>query len=358
MRRPISAFFLAGLVPAALLSASAAAQDATASGPATTATEQDAAAQLKKLFSDSDERYLRDNPVMALFRGDMRYADRLGDYVTDAYFARERAATEHDLHRLAAIDRNALNATDRIAYDVFQWQKQRDLKDYSPEILALTAVRPINHFFGFHTFYPTFASGSGGAPFKTLADYENNLKRHPEFVAILDNSIAQMRKGMAAGVVETKMTIGNVIAQLDTQMAQPVEESPYYGPIKKFPDSIGAADRARLTADYKKAIEQDLYPAYKRLRDFLANEYLPVARGGVGLINMKGGDLLYRDLIEKNTTLKMSPDEIHSLGLSEVARVRSEMEKVKVRSGSRERSPNFSTICAARRSSSPNRGRD
>jgi uncharacterized protein (DUF885 family) len=80
--------------------------------------------------------------------------------------------------QLAAIDRSVLSPTDQLAYDVFQFNQRDNLKGYQPDMLALTAVRPINHFFGIHTFYPTFASGKGAAPFKTLEDYENNLKRH------------------------------------------------------------------------------------------------------------------------------------------------------------------------------------
>ena len=94
-----------------------------------------------------------------MFRGDYRYAAQLGDFGTDAYFAAEKAAAEQDLAALAAIDRGALNPTDRIAYDVFQYQRRDDLRDLQPDMLALTAVRPINHFTGFHTFYPVFASG-------------------------------------------------------------------------------------------------------------------------------------------------------------------------------------------------------
>ena len=91
-------------------------------------------------------------------------------------------------------------------------------------MLALTAVRPINHFFGFHTFYPTFASGKGAAPFKTLADYENNLKRHRDFVVYLDRAIGRFREGKASGVVETKLTVRNMIEQLDTQLKQKPED--------------------------------------------------------------------------------------------------------------------------------------
>ena len=291
------------------------------------------AEKLRKLFVDSDEASLKRNPLSALFRGDLRYADRLGEFGTEASFNAERAAGQSDLRNLRAIPRVKLNATDKIAYDVFEAQTLDGLKNLTPEILALTKVRPINHFFGFHTFYPTFASGKGAAPFKTVVDYDNNLKRHKEFVQLIDRSIGRFREGMGTGVVETKLTIRNVIEQLDAQLKQTPEESPYYAPAKAIPDTFSPADKARIPGEYRAAIADGIFPSYRRLRAFLNDEYLAAAREEVGLRGMKGGPILYQQLIESTTTLKMKPDEIHNLGLSEVARIRTAMEEVKAEVG-------------------------
>jgi uncharacterized protein (DUF885 family) len=291
------------------------------------------AERLKQLFHSSDEANLRRNPVGAIFRGDLRYADRIGDFITDEYFAAERSAGEADLAALRAIDRSKLSSTDRIAYDVFEWQTRDSLKNLEPELLALGIVRPINHMSGFHTFYPAFASGEGAAPFKTIADYENNLKRHKDYVAYHDRAIGRFRQGMASGVFETRLTTRNVIDQLDLLIAQNVEESPFYGPIRKFPTDFAEADKARLTAAYRASIENEIYPVHRRVRDFLRSEYLPRAREGAGLVHMKGGAKVYQRQIESNTTLPLTADEIHNIGLSEVARIKSEMETVKARTG-------------------------
>ena len=321
------------LALAALLATSAFSSIATAAQPAPAAPAAQAVQsehdKLFNLFKASDEANLKRNPLNALFRGDMRYADRLGDYITDEYFAGERAAAEHDLAALRAIDRAKLDATDQLAYDTFEYQTKDALRGLQPDMLALTAVRPLNHFFGFHTFYPTVASGQGAAPFKTLEDYENNLKRHKEFVVLVDRSIERFKQGQASGVVETKMTVRNMIEQLDNQLKQPVEESSYYGPVKKFPDTVPAADRERLTAAYRAAVADELYPALTRLRDYLKNDYLASARDGAGIMYMKGGDKLYRYQIQSTTTLPLTPEEIHETGLKEVARITAEMEKVK-----------------------------
>jgi len=310
----------------------------TAQAAASVETAHD---RLFRLFKESDEASLKRNPINALFRGDLRYAEHFGDNITDQYYAAERAAGDADLAALHSIPRSALDPTDQIAYDVFEFSTTDTLKGLQPDMLALTAVRPMNHFFGFHTFYPTFASGKGAAPFNTLADYENNLKRHAEFVTYLDRAIGRFREGEKSGVVETKMTVRNMIEQLDTQLAQKAEDSPYFGPVKQFPDSISPGDRARLTAAYRSTITGELYPALTRLRDFLKNEYLQNARDGYGLMYMKGGDKLYRYLVQSTTTLPLTPEEIHETGLKEVTRITGEMEKVRQEVGFKGTLPQF-----------------
>ncbi|HNW17125.1 MAG TPA: DUF885 domain-containing protein [Sphingorhabdus lacus] len=334
--KSLKLILLAGAALTAPFATAAVAQ--TAPAAATTQTEGQ---RLAALFAADDEGSLKRNPLNALFRGDMRYADRFGDFISDEYFANERKAAEANLENLKAIDREKLNPTDKIAYDVFKQGQIDALKGLSKEIMDLTVVRPLNHFFGFHTFYPTFASGQGAAPFKTVQDYENNLKRHKEFIVLMDRSIDRFRQGMASGVFETKMTITNVVDQLNTQLAQSTEESPYFGPVKKFPEGFSDADKARLTAEYRDIIEKGLYPANTRLRDFLRDSYLPLAREQVGLSAMKGGDMLYQYQIEQTTTLPLKADEIHNLGLSEVARIKTGMEKIKNEVGFKGTLPEF-----------------
>lgn len=325
MNRIFASLLLASYAPLAMAAAPAPSPSATVA--------KDAAAELKKLFADSDEDFLRRNPINALFRGDMRYADTLGDGITDAYYEGERKAAINELARLARINRMALNATDRIAYDVFKSNTELTLRGYSSELLALSRVRPIDHFYGYHVFYPEFASGQGAAPFSTLADYENNLKRHRDYIVFLDRAIGRFREGMKSGVVHPKLIVNNMIGQFDLQIAQGVEDSPFYSPVKKFPESISAADQARLKAEYAAIIRDGLIPANRRVRDFLKTEYLPVARDGVGLIHMKGGAAFYDYQIVSNTTLPLSANYVHNLGLSEVARIRREMDAIRIKTG-------------------------
>ena len=200
-----------------------------------------------------------------------------------------------NLAALGGIDRAKLNPTDQIAYDVFRQNQLDALKGLSKEIMDLTVVRPVNHFFGFHTFYPTFASGQGAAPFKTVEDYDNNLKRHKEFIVLMDRSIDRFRQGMASGVFETKMTITNVIDQLNTQLAQKTEESPYYGPVMKFPESFSEADKARLTAEYREmVIERVCTRPMPACATSCATAICRWRANRSGLSAMKGGEMLYQ----------------------------------------------------------------
>ncbi|GAA4000261.1 DUF885 domain-containing protein [Sphingomonas humi] len=331
----IDRYFLLRASLCVLSSCAAVPERVTAIAPARSAlpAEQPAAQsdhdRLFALFQASDEAALRRDPIAAIERGDMRYADRLGDRITDAYFAEEKKSAESDLAALAAIDRTRLSPTDAIAYDVFRFTTEDNLRGLQDNLLRLTRVRPMNHFFGLQTSYPTFASGEGAAPFKTTLDYENNLKRHADYVRFLDRAIVRWREGMADGVVDTKLTVRNMIEQLDGQIEQTAANSNFTGPVRRFPDSFTPAERARLTEAYRSSYDADLRPALIRVRNFLRSEYLPAAREDVGLSSMKGGPELYRYLIHSNTTLDLSPDEIHQLGLSEVARIRGEMDKVR-----------------------------
>ena len=328
MSRPFAVAVLLATGLAAPLPALAQAVPAAAA-PADSAED----VKLKALFAASDEASLQRNPINALFRGDLRYADRLGDPFSDSYIAGERAAAQGDLVALARIDRAKLTRTDQIAYDVFQQQSSVTLRGLAPDLVALNIVRPLDHFYGLQTFYPELASGQGAAPFNTVADYDNNLKRNARYAELLDQAIARFREGMRARVVQPKLVVRNMIAQFDHLLEGGVEGSPLYGPVKTFPGAIPTADQGRFRAAYTRQITEVVNPAQRRMRDFLEKEYLPVARDSVGLSAMPGGAKLYAYLIESNTTLPLSADKVHQLGLSEVTRITREMEAQKTKVG-------------------------
>ncbi|HEY0325258.1 MAG TPA: DUF885 domain-containing protein [Allosphingosinicella sp.] len=329
MTRRSAALLMLGL--AACTTATTGPAPETTTPAATAPARADEGERLRALFAASDAAMLRRNPITAIGRGDFPNADQLGDYYSDSYVAAEKAAVESDLAALAGIDRSALNPTDQLAYDVFKFGREQDLKGFAPDILPLTIVRPINHFGGLQSFYPVFASGRSIAPFRNVDDYEDNLARHRQFGALVDRIIARFRQGLSSGVVDTKLTVRNMIEQIDNLLRDAPEASPFYDPIENFPEAVPAAERERLRQAHLAAIRDDIYPAYRRLRTFLQNDYLPRARDQVGLLHMQGGDRLYRRLIEENTTLPLEAQAVHELGLREVARIRGEMEAIKTR---------------------------
>ena len=305
----------------------------TAPPMAAMASAETPSARLKALFAQSDEDNLRRNPIGTLFRGDPRYSDQFGDYISDAYLAAEKAAAETELKALAAIPRDRLSVDEKISYDVFKWQRTTDLRGLQPDIIAATATRPIDHFYGIHVQYADLASGEGSAPFKTVQNYDDNLKRLAGFDGFLDAAVGRFKQGVATGVVQPKLVVNNVLGQLDVLIAQGVTGSTFYKPVTKFPADFSDADKARLTAAYTAQVRDGIVPALTRLRDYLKNDYLPHARDGVGLAAMPGGKSLYQYLIQTQTTTNMTPAQVHALGLSEVKRILGEMEKVKQRAG-------------------------
>ncbi|WP_353217420.1 DUF885 domain-containing protein [Sandarakinorhabdus sp.] len=329
----VSALLVAvSLIGISPVSAQTAAGPANGNGVPQMVTQTPASA-LSALFALSDSGNLKRNPIGLLFRGDTSRADYLGEWLTDAAFAAEKKAAEAELNALAGIDRNALTAGEQISYDVFKWQRETDLAGLQPQLLAATAPRPIDHFFGFHNFLAELQSGESAAPFKTLKDYEDALKRSDQFARLLDLAVLRFRQGMQSGVVQPKLVVRNTIDQLNNLTAGGTAKSIMMKPVAAFPDSISPADRTRLTAAYTAMIGDRVNPALLRLRDFLANEYLRVARDLVGLSAMPGGPALYAYLVASNTTTARTPDEIHNIGLSEVARILNGMDEVQKRVG-------------------------
>ena len=233
---------------------------------------QSSSQALAALFAASDEGDLRRNPVSRLFRGDTGTAGDLGNPLSDEYYGAERAAAASELAALARIDRSRLTPEEQISYDVFKWQRTIDLRGLQPDMLALTAVRPIDHFNGYHTFFAELSSGASAAPYKTVKDYEDGLSRIDDFVVISDTAITRMRQGMASGVVQPKLIAENVVEQLDQMLGESVEASAFYKPLTAFPATVPAAEQERLRAAYRQSISTELRPALQRLRDFMANE--------------------------------------------------------------------------------------
>ena len=289
--------------------------------------------KLVELFAADAAAEKKLSPLNAVARGESSPPADFALTYTDELIQRQRAALADSQRRLAAIDRTRLTAAERISYDVFTFEKRLSAQALSPELMPIEEALPMNHFYGLHKDYPDFVSGQGGAPFTTVAQYEENLARTRLLPTVFATATMRFRQGMASGSVASQLTTRNMIAQIDALLAQNVAETPFMGPTRSFPKTFDAATRRRLTTAYTKAISGEVFPAYRKLRTFLNDQYLPAARAQVGLSAMKGGDALYRFAVLSRTGTDLTPDAIHTLGLSEVARIRGEMEKVKFELG-------------------------
>jgi len=171
-------------------------------------------------------------------------------------------------------------------------------------------------------------SGTGAQPFKTVEDYDNWLARGYKLPQLFDTAIGNMRAGIKAGVVQPKALMVKVIPQLDALIKDKPEDTLFWGPIKQMPAEFSAADKQRLTAAYRDVIANELMPAYRELRTFINDEYLPNTRESVGVDKLPNGEAWYAFNVRQRTTTDMTPAQIHEIGLSEVARIHGEIRKV------------------------------
>ncbi|MCM2311537.1 MAG: DUF885 domain-containing protein [Steroidobacteraceae bacterium] len=323
LRRP-----LVVAISCALLAACAMQPPAPVAPPATAvaaAPSTDAGQQLNALFERYFEDTLRLNPVLATYIGDHRYDDQLPNSIGPVYRAEAKALNERYLAEVQAIDVERLSPADRISYEIFVRERKRmRAGEQFPDHLL-----PINQAGSLITFMPSLGSGKNAQPFATVEDYERWLQRLDGMVVWMDQAIVNMREGMEKGVVQPRPVMEKVLPQLEAMIVARPEDSQFFAPAKAFPESIGPADRERLTAAYTATIRDEVIPAYVRLRDFVRDEYLPQTRSTVAWSALPDGQAWYAFQAQEHTTTNMTAEEIHQLGLSEVSRILGLMDEVR-----------------------------
>ena len=281
-----------------------------------------------QLLADYQEGRLQLSPLEATFLGDSRYNDRLPNMLSEEYKEESRAFYQDYLARLQQIDRSALDATEQVSYDVLDWDLHIALQgfDFQTELL------PLDQFDSPHLMIGQLASGQSAQPFKTAEDYENWLKRLEDFAVMMDTAKVNLQRGAAQGYVLPRPLAEKLLPQLESLAKEPLEDHLFYSPVAMM-DSLSEADRSRLTQEYKQMVGQRIIPLFTDLTAYVRDEYLPQTRTTSGIDAIPNGKTYYNYLIKLYTTTDMGADEIHQLGLSEVARLRSEMEKVKTEVG-------------------------
>ena len=281
--------------------------------------------ELAILLDTYYEERLKFYPIEATINGDTRYNDRLLIDFTDEHRSTLKKFYKEQLTYLTKFDRENLNANDQLSYDVLK----REL-DINIEALGFSDnYMPLNQFSSIHLVFMQMGSGQVYQPFVTLQDYDNWLKRAAVFPSYLDSAIVYFKKGMNSGHVLPKILVERMIPQFRSVITDTSAASLFYGPINLMPVAFDMAEKKRLATEFNKLIVQQLTPAFKRMINFLQYEYLPAARTSTGISAIPDGEKYYRFLVKQQTTTTFTPDEIYEKGLSEVKRIRIEMEKTK-----------------------------
>ncbi len=286
---------------------------------------EDFAAVTKNYFKEKNEL----EPLNATLNGQNEFNDQFVFEMTDSY--RKKQAKFYDKYesQLETIDSESLTPEEKISYEIIKWETA-----VGKDLLKTDAnLMPIHQFWGTHLTMTQFASGTAAQPFKTEKDYRNFLKRLDAYSVWIDSAMVYMKKGMAKKMVLPKALTVKLIPQFEEQITPKIEDNIFYSTIKSLPNDLSADVKSSLKNDYKAMINEKLMPQYKKMVDFLKNEYLPASRSTSGIGSIPGGKELYSVYAKQWTTTTKTPEEIHELGLSEVARLKAEMEKVKAQVG-------------------------
>lgn len=305
----------------ALCAAACSNEQAAERAPAPTAA---ATTTFDALLEEHFDRNLALHPLDATEIGDYRYNDQYANSIGPEHRARQHELNSEFLARLAAIQRDALSASQKLSYDIFRLRLETELAD---ERFPWHLV-PVNQFYSATSSFVQLGSGSGLHPFGTVKHYEDFLARADGFAVYVDQAIENMREGMRQGITQPLVLMQKYLPQLESQLVERAEDSGFYAPITNMPASFSQVDRERLTAAYRNSIENTIVPAYARMRNFIADEYLAAARQSVGLLDLPDGAAWYAHNVRKITTTDLTPDEIHQIGLDEVRRIHAEMRGV------------------------------
>ncbi|NJC43455.1 UNVERIFIED_ORG: uncharacterized protein (DUF885 family) [Xanthomonas campestris] len=279
------------------------------------------AQQLNLLYDQYWDASLKLNPLQATFQGETRYNDQLPNFLSPAFRQQSHDFTVLWLGKAEALGPDGLSGQDLLSYQIFV----RDARSALAAEQFPSWMLPINQFYNIASIAVVLGSGTGAQPFKTVKDYDNWSRRAVGIPELFDQAITNMRAGMQAGVVQPKVLMQKVLPQLDAIIARNAEDSLFWGPVRNLPADMPEADKQRITAEYKRLIEVRIMPAYRALRGFIATEYLPACRDTDGLTALPNGAAWYAYDVRQSTTSELTPEQIHQVGLDEVARLQAEI---------------------------------
>lgn len=314
--------FKLGAFAAAAFIACAPALAAEQAAPASkqAAANPQAGKALNKLADEYYDAIARFDPVSASENGDNRFIDQIGMTISPQERAKQFARYKAFQKRLHAIKRDSLSPRDQTSYDILDYELATALRfEPFPEYLL-----PINQMDSMPVTLANYASGQGAQPLSSVADYRAYASRLAQLGPWIDQAIANMREGVKRGVTNPKSVMASALPQFRQLVAATPEDSIYYSPVKSFPASFSDADKRSLTKLYGDTIGGKLNPALARLSTFLEKEYLPAARTSTGWDALPNGAEWYKVRVASQTTTSLTPEQIHEIGLKEVARIQGE----------------------------------
>lgn len=269
------------------------------------------------------------NPLDATLNGQNDYNAQLVFEMTDSF--RKEQATFFDKYEteLSKVDYEKLSEEEKNSFDIIKWEVA-----VGKQLLnSPSNLMPIHQFWGTHLTMGQFASGESAQPFKTEKDYQDFQKRMELYATWIDSAMVYMKKGMAKGIVLPKSLSIKLPPQFDDMVTAKVEDNLFYSSIKTMPETFSEAQKEAIKKSYATTINEKLVLKFKEMSAFLKSEYIPASRTTSGIGSLPIGKELYAAYVKQWTTTEMTPEEIHELGLKEVARLKAEMEKVKTQVG-------------------------
>jgi uncharacterized protein (DUF885 family) len=278
------------------------------------------AEKLHQLFEDEWTERMKDEPLAATFSGIADYNDRLACVTEDCYLE-QQAEDQAFLARLREIDRAALSEEDQLNYDLFAFELEARItvSDFATWRIPFLAD------FGF---YSSIMSLKESVPLLTVKDYENYIARLNDVARYFDEQIANMQDGLRDSFTQPKVILGRIIPVVASQISDEPEATPYFKPFEEMPAHFSEEDKTRLKSEGLTAIANSVLPAFAKLHAFLVDEYQPATREAIGISETPEGRDYYAALVRYYTTFEITPEEVHQIGLDEVARIRAEMEAI------------------------------
>ncbi len=281
-------------------------------------------------FNELVENYYQEGleriPLNATMAGDTRYNDKFVNFLDSTEIEKSKAYYSSYKEALKKYNDSTLTDSERMSKAILEWECDLNLETFQFKNFAYF---PIDQMWSVNLKMGQLASGASAQPFESVKDYENWMTRVNQYLAWLTSSEVMMKKGMTAGYVLPKSLIVKVMPQLKEMTEPDLDKHLFYSPVKNFPESFSEEDKNTLGEAYADMITSKIIPTYQKLYDFMSTEYLEAGRSSSGIDAIPEGKAYYEHQIKYYTTTNMTADEIHQLGLSEVARISSEMEKVK-----------------------------